>query len=111
MTIGVPLVPSTQSTTVVLYSVNQAGQLKLMDQFSFFDQIASSLQVKQMSKEQVMILDPESSSVKALDVEKERVSNIVFDQIISEKLRTLRPLKQDSLLLTTASNSIFLVTF
>ena len=69
------------------------------------------MQVKQLTKDKVMFLDPESSAVRVFDVDKERVSKVVFDQIISEKLRTLRPLREDCLVLTTSANSIFLVNF
>jgi hypothetical protein len=94
-------------THFVTYSVNQAGQLKLMDQFTD----SPGKQVKQITKEKVMFLDPDSSAVRVLDVDKERVSKVVFDQIITERLHTLRPLKEDCLVLTTAANSIFLVNF
>lgn len=94
-------------THFVTYSVNQAGQLKLMDQFTD----SSGLQAKQLTKEKVMFLDPDNSAVRLLDVEKERVSKVVFDQIISERLKTLRPLREDCLVLTTVANSIFLVNF
>jgi len=46
-----------------------------------------------------------------MDVEKERASKIVFDQIITEKIRTIRPLNEGSLLLTTQSNAIFLISY
>ena len=39
-----------------------------------------------------------------MDIEKERASQIVFDQIITERIRTIRPLNESSLVLTTQSN-------
>ena len=60
-----------------------------------------TFQVKLIAKDKVLILDNDSNQVKVMDVEKERASKIVFDQIITEKIKTIRPLNEGSLLLTT----------
>ena len=60
-----------------------------------------TFQVKLIAKDKVLILDNDTSQVKVMDVEKEGASKIVFDQIITEKIKTIRPLNEGSLLLTT----------
>ena len=117
--IGTPLNVNNQQKgddkyIMVVYSVNQAGQLKTIDQFVFLDYVNAdkqTFQIKLIAKDKLLILDNESSQVKVMDVEKERASKIVFDQIITEKIRTIRPLNEVSLLLTTQSNQIFLINY
>ena len=65
--------------------------------------------MKLISKDKVLLLDQETNSIKVIDIDKERATKIVFDQIIKEKIKTIRPLNDNSLVLTTISNSIFLI--
>lgn len=78
-------------------------------------------QIKLISKDKLLILDSGSSSseqqqkspsqVRVMDVEKERASKIVFDQIIKEKIRTIRSLKDGCMVVVSVKNEIFIVNY
>ncbi len=92
---------------VVLYSVRQAGQIKKIEGLLE----VGTVQMKVVKGSVMMVLHIDTSTVKVLDIERERVSQIVFDQIISEKIRTIRPLNENTLVITTQGSNIYLVNY
>ena len=97
------------NTIIVLYSVNQAGQMKTIDQFQFISD--SKYQIKNVDHDKLIILEEDTQQVKIIDVEKERCSKVVFDQIITDKVQSIASIQEGAMILTTTNNMIFLVTY
>lgn len=97
------------NTIMVLYSVNQAGQMKTIDQFQFISD--SKYQIKNVDHDKLIILEEDTQQVKIIDVEKERCSKVVFDQIITDKVQSIASIQEGAMILTTTNNMIFLVTY
>ena len=97
------------NTIMVLYSVNQAGQMKTIDQFQFISD--SKYQIKNVDHDKLIILEEDTQQVKIIDVEKERCSKVVFDQIITDKVQSIASIQEGAMILTTTKNMIFLVTY
>lgn len=97
------------NTIMVLYSVNQAGQMKTIDQFQFISD--SKYQIKNVDHDKLIILEENTQQVMIIDVEKERCSKVVFDQIITDKVQSIASIQEGAMILTTTNNMIFLVTY